>query len=512
MVSCHNLFPIINIAIKRATPSRLSSEPATPPVRHIGPGYESVEPISGYTRSSRQEKRNVCEKFLRDGFLVKSRSLYFVEIRCRIPRHPGCGWMQVGSEPRSRWAIPVWLSLLAVSILINYVDRGNLAVAGPLLKDELHISNTQIGVLITAFFWTYTVVLAFSGWIVDRFDVNWILAGGFVLWSTATALTGLAHTFALLLAARMLLGIGESVAFPSYGKIIALNVPQQHRGTANAMIMSGMSLGPAIGTFACGISMAHYGWRSVFIAIGLVSLLWLLPWLHYKPKNTIDGVRVSASASVVDILGQRNFWAASLGHFCSNYPFYFMVVWLPMYLVRERHLTMQQMAGEAALYYVAFAVMSPAAGWAADAFIRAGRDASLVRKTCMAIGHSLVVIGVLACSAADSHLSLAGLVVMGFGSGFVGPNIYVFAQTLAGPSVAGKWTGLQNCLSNFAGVVVGPLTGWIVDRTGHFASAFVVCAVVAAAGGIAWVLFVGRVEQTIWPADTVKVLAVGEAA
>ncbi len=419
--------------------------------------------------------------------------------------------MQVRSESSLRWAIPVWLSLLAVSVLINYVDRGNLAVAAPLLKDELRISTTQIGVLVTAFFWTYTAVMTFSGWLVDRFDVNWVLAAGFILWSVATAATGLAHTFTLLLAARMVLGLGESVAFPSYGKIIALNVPQAHRATANAMIMSGMSLGPAVGTLACGMSMARYGWRPVFIAIGLVSLLWVLPWLLYKPKNTIDGVRVRASVSVLEILRQNNFWGASVGHFCSNYPFYFMIVWLPMYLVRERHFTMQQMAREAALFYVAFAVMSPASGWVADKFIRAGRDTTVVRKTSMAIGHSLVAVGVLLCSAADAHLLLTGLVVMGFGSGFIGPNIYVFAQTLAGPSVAGKWTGLQNCFGNLAGVVVGPLTGWIVDRTGHFTSAFVICAVVAAAGGIAWVMFVGRVEQTVWPA-AVEALAVGQAA
>ena len=422
----------------------------------------------------------------------------------------GVDYMQVRSDARSGWAIPVWLGLLAVSILINYVDRGNLAVAAPLLKDELRISATQIGVLITAFFWTYTAVMAFSGWLVDRFDVNWVLAAGFILWSLATAATGLAHTFVLLLAARMVLGLGESVAFPSYGKIIALNVPQQHRATANAMIVSGMSLGPAIGTFACGMSMARYGWRPVFIAIGLVSLLWIVPWLRYKPQNTIGGVRVSAAASVMDIFRQNNFWAASFGHFCSNYPFYFMIVWLPMYLVRERHFTMQQMAREAALYYVAFAIMSPVSGWVADTFIRAGRDTTMVRKTSMAVGHSLLAVGVLACSAADPHLLLAGLVVMGFGSGFIGPNIYVFAQTLAGPSVAGKWTGLQNCFGNFAGVVVGPLTGWIVDRTGHFGSAFVICSVVAAVGGIAWVMLVGRVEQTAWPA--LEALAVGQAA
>jgi len=420
--------------------------------------------------------------------------------------------MKAALDSRSRSALPFWLFLLAISILINYIDRGNLAVAAPLLKDELRISNTQIGVLITAFFWTYTVVLAISGWIVDRFDVNWVLAAGFILWSLATAATGFVYSFGLLLAVRMLLGMGESVAFPSFGKIIALNVEQQHRGIANAMIMAGMSLGPAIGTYACGMSMARFGWRPVFILIGLVSLLWVVPWMRYMPSNTVGGNRVRAAVSVAQIVRERNFWAASAGHFCSNYPFYFMIVWLPLYLVRERHQSMQHMAGEAALYYVAFAVTAPLAGWAADAFIRAGRDVSVVRKSCMAAGHSLIVIGVLAASSADQRLSFAGLLVMGMGSGLVGPNIYIFAQTLAGSSVAGKWTGLQNSLSNLAGVVVGPLTGWMVDRTGHFASAFAVCAVVAAAGGMLWVGGVSRVEQTTWRAEAVRVLAAEQAA
>ncbi len=420
--------------------------------------------------------------------------------------------MPVGTDDRSRSVLPLWLCLLAISILINYIDRGNLAVAAPLLKDELRLSTTQVGVLITAFFWTYTAVLAISGWIVDRFDVNWVLAAGFVLWSLATVATGFVHGFALLLAARMLLGTGESVAFPSYGKIIALNVPQQHRGIANAVIIAGMSLGPAIGTYACGMSMAHYGWRAVFITVGLVSLLWLVPWLRHMPKNTVAGCRVAAAASTRDLFRQRNFWAASVGHFCSNYPFYFMIVWLPLYLVRERHFSMQQMAGEAALFYVAFAVMAPISGWTADACIRAGADTSVVRKSCMAIGHTLIAIGALACGAANAHLSFAGLMIMGLGSGFVGPNIYVFAQTLAGPSMAGKWTGLQNCIGNFAGIVVGPLTGWIVDRTGHFGSAFGICAAVAAFGGISWVLLVGRLEQTEWQAEPGMVQVAVEAA
>jgi len=416
------------------------------------------------------------------------------------------------SNEDSRWVFPVWLALLAVSVLINYVDRGNLAVAAPLLKDELRISTTQVGVLITAFFWTYTSVMTLSGWIVDRFDVNLVLAAGFVVWSLATAATGLVHTFALLMFFRMLLGAGESVAFPSYGKIIAENVPQQHRGTANAAIVAGMSLGPAVGTFACGMSMARFGWRPVFVVIGLISLLWIVPWLRFKPVTLAARDRAASPASTLDIFSQRNFWAASFGHFCSNYPFYFMIVWLPLYLVHERGRTMQQMAGEAVFFYLAYAITAPITGWAADAFIRSGRDVSHVRKTGMVIGHCMILTGVLMTSATNGHLLFAGLIVMGMGSGFVGPNIYVFAQTLAGPRVAGKWTGLQNTIGNLAGVVVGPLTGGIVDRSGHFALAFIICAAFAALAGILWVLGVGRIEQIAWQTQPETLRAAEQAA
>lgn len=406
----------------------------------------------------------------------------------------------MGARPESREnrAIPVWLLLLAVSILINYIDRGNLAVAAPLLKDELHLTNTQVGVLVTAFFWTYTAVLAISGWIVDRVNVNWVLAGGFALWSLATAATGLVHGFVLLLIVRMILGMGESVAFPSYSKMIASDVPETHRGLANALIISGMSLGPAIGTYGCGISMARYGWRPVFIVIGLASLVWLVPWMKFMPKLAETRVERTVRVSTGRVLRERNFWATAVGQFCCNYPFYFLIVWLPLYLVHERHFTMAQMAREASLFYIVFAVVSPVVGSTADHFVRRGADITVVRKMCMGAGHLLVAAGVLACNAADPRFSFAGLMMMGVGCGFIGPSIYVFSQILAGPSVAGKWTGLQTCVGNISGVVVGPLTGWIVDRTGHFASAFVVCAGIELFGLICWVLLVGRLEETNW--------------
>src|ERR1035438_6952358 len=185
--------------------------------------------------------------------------------------------------PGSLWIV---LILLAISVFINYVDRGNLSIAAPMLKNELAISPSQLGFLLSAFFWTYASLQLFSGWLVDRVNVNWIFAAGFFLWSAATAATGIVHTFVALFVLRLLLGMGESVAYPSYNKIIALNFPEQHRGLANSVLSAGLVLGPGFGMLFGGLLMARFGWRVFFLVLGLVSLLWLVPWFKWMPKRT----------------------------------------------------------------------------------------------------------------------------------------------------------------------------------------------------------------------------------
>src|SRR6266705_800882 len=181
------------------------------------------------------------------------------------------------------FALP--LLLLVLSVLINYIDRGNLSIAAPLLKDELGLSAGQLGILLSAFFWTYTLLLFVCGWFVDRFDPSRVLALGYLVWSLSTAATGLVHGFAMLLLMRLILGTGESVAFPCYSKILVRHVPEHNRGFANGVIIAGMKLGPAAGTLGAGLLMAKYGWRPVFIGIGLVSLLWLPLWLLFMPRG-----------------------------------------------------------------------------------------------------------------------------------------------------------------------------------------------------------------------------------
>src|SRR5258708_11176906 len=178
--------------------------------------------------------------------------------------------------------------LLALSVFINYLDRGNLSIAAPLLKNEFQLSATQLGVLLSSFFWTYSFFLPVSGWLVDRLDVKWVIAGGFFLWSAATAATGAVHAFGTLLLARLALGAGESVSYPACSVILSRYFPEHKRGFANASIVAGAALGPALGTIAGGILMSRFGWRPVFLVVGLTSLLWLLPWLLSMPRGQRD--------------------------------------------------------------------------------------------------------------------------------------------------------------------------------------------------------------------------------
>src|SRR5689334_2883805 len=168
--------------------------------------------------------------------------------------------------------------LLGAAIFLNYVDRGAIAVAAPLMKSELRLSATDFGVAVSAFFWVYAPVQLFAGWLCDRFSVYKLIAAGIMVWAGSTFLMGLAGGFLSLLVLRVMLGVGESIAFPGASKVIARHVPAERRGAANAAVATGIALGPAVGTLIGGYIVAGFGWRAMFVVFGLATLLWLAPW------------------------------------------------------------------------------------------------------------------------------------------------------------------------------------------------------------------------------------------
>ena len=395
--------------------------------------------------------------------------------------------------------LSVVLLLLGISVFINYVDRGNLAIAAPMLKDELGISAAQLGVLLSAFFWTYACLQVVSGWLVDRLNVNWVLAGGFFLWSAATAGTGIVHAFWALFALRLILGIGESVAYPSYSKIIALHFPEEHRGLANAVISAGLVLGPGFGILIGGTLIARFGWRPFFIVLGLVSLLWLIPWLRWMPASgDATHLIMSGAPNLSEFLRLRSAWGTSVGLFCGNYVNYFLITWLPFYLVRERHFSMDRMARIGGAAYLLGACFATLSGWLSDRWIISGATPTRVRKTFTGGGLALAGIFLGLSAVRGPAFSVTMLILGMVFFGVSASNIWAITQTLAGPQAAGRWTGFQNFTGNLAGVVAPAITGLVLNRTGHFYWAFCILTAVALTGTASWVFLIGPVEQVVW--------------
>lgn len=391
------------------------------------------------------------------------------------------------------------LLLLVLSIFISYVDRGNVSVAAPVLKNELGISASQLGILLSAFFWSYTAMLFVCARYIDRVDVGRILALGFLVWSIATTAAGLTHGFVLLLLTRLLLGAGESVTFPCYSKIFAQHLHESRRGFANGAIIAGMKLGPAAGTLGVGLLITQYGWRPVFIGLGLAGLLWLPAWIVWMPRSQVAHLATDArQPTVTALFHHRAFWATVVGGFCVAYPLYFMVTWLPYYLVHEHHLAMSSMVRIAALYYLVDATAAFATGGVTDMLIRGGKESGAVRKSAMVLGWTIAATGFFTCAWGAEQHYLTWLMLTAVGVGIGNSGLFAFSQTLAGPSACGRWVGFQNGFANLAGVIGPALTGYTVDWTGHFQLAIVITAGVCMLGAFTWLKLVGEFREVSW--------------
>jgi len=395
------------------------------------------------------------------------------------------------------WSV---VALMGLCVFINYVDRGNLATAAPLIKDQLRLSATQIGVLIAAFSWTYMPSMFLAGWLCERINPYRTLALGLLVWSLATAATGLAQGFAALIVLRLLLGIGESAAFPASSALIGAHLDPAKLGRANSLIGLGLSLGPAFGTFAGGLLIAAAGWRPVFLLFGLVSLVWLWPWLARTRElwAEADAPGRFTGPSYAAIMSHREAWGAALGHFSANYLFYFVLSWMPLYLVKARGYSLSQMAELGGVIYLAYAASIAVSGWLTDRAIAGGASINGTRKTAAIACHIVAPAGLMISALGDNTWAVIGLFIAGVGSGLNTAGIYAIAQTLAGPRASGKWVSFQNAAGNVAGMIGPVITGMVVDATGQFFWAFAITAAVGLTGAIGWGVVIRRVAPLRW--------------
>lgn len=394
------------------------------------------------------------------------------------------------------------LLLLAAAVFINSLDRGNFSTASPLIKDQLWLSNSQIGVLFSAFFWTYVPGHFLSGWLSERINPYRTLTLGLLIWSLATLLTGFASGFAVLLALRLLLGLGESAGWPACSKLLATHIPPGRLASANALTGAGLMLGNGVGILLGGLVIAQFGWRALFFAFGAVSLLWLVPWLRLRRPQPLPPETGQAdhgpAPSFRAMLSRREMWGTALGHFCNNYPYFLVLSWLPLYLVKQQGYSLVAMAWLGGAVYFLSALFGVIGARIAEGWIARGDDPSRVRKMMMLLCLAVALGCMLACAFGSAQVAVAGLLAYSLANGLGAFSVFSIGQTLAGPRCAGKWVGIQNGVAGLSGVISPLLTGWSIDATGNYRVAFLLAAAITVAGMACWGLLVRRVEPLDW--------------
>lgn len=396
-----------------------------------------------------------------------------------------------------RW----WLAvLLHFAMLFLFVHRGALSVAAPFLIEELGLSKAVMGVLLSAFFWSYSLMQAPAGWAVDRFGARRIYACGLGLWSFTAAATGLAGGLVSLIVARVFLGIGQSIAFPATTHAIANWFPDHQRGTATACSNTGNRIGQFLVNGVGALLIAAIGWKLFFIGSGLMGLLWLAPWLLFlgKWERQTDSASSAKQASPLAsflagfaLLKHRSFVGICLGYFAFDYTFYLLLTWLPGYLKLERGFSNNEMAVFSSIPYLANIPLMFLTGMLSDWFVRHGYNEIRVRKTFMIIGMIGGACFIVPAGLVEDRMTAVWLLTLTQCSiGMTGVIAFTLTMAVCEKRIAGAASGLQNFSGQIAGIIAPALTGYIAHKTGSFALAMGVAGALLVVGIVAYWLLV----------------------
>ncbi len=382
-----------------------------------------------------------------------------------------------GNAPREsnllRWSV---IALLSLGMIIAYVDRTNLSVAlaVPEFKEFFSLTDAQRGNLNSAFFWSYAFLQIPAGWLVDRYGVKFPYAIGFFFWCLVSAATAATRSFGQLFTLRFLLGVGESVVTPASMRWIRFHFSEKERGLAVGMYMTGTKIGPAIGAPIAAWLILSFGWRAMFVILGLGGLLWLIPWMLLVKND--DRARETAQApkggappvSFGKMMASPVIWGTIIGTFCYMYFVYFCMTWMPAYFVERRGMSLNSMGLYQFFSFGGMATMAAVAGWLADRRIARGGDPVKVRKAFTIAGFVIASTEVFGALSESHAVALFFAVFSLSGLGLATANYWALTQTLIPGGAIGRIVGIQNCAANLPGIVAPILTGWLKEKTGSY--------------------------------------------
>ncbi len=414
--------------------------------------------------------------------------------------------------PGRRWTIGV---LLGMGVLVNYIDRINLSVAAPQLQREFNLSPEDLGLLFSAFFWSYSLLQVPGGMVLDRFGVTRVGRWGAFLWAVASTITALASGFGGILAARVLLGVAEAPAFPASQKATGFWFPRQERARSTAIFDSAAKFSNVIGVPLVAFAIVNLGWRWGFGITAVLSLAYFLAyWGIYRDPSedkrlsraeheyilaggaTPEGAAEGGQGKMLGyLLRNRKVWGLTIGFSAYGYSFYLFLTWLPGYLVQTLHMSILKSAGYATIPWI-FASLSDllVGGFLVDHLIARGYDETKVRKTVLVVGMllGLAVFGAVTTTNPVWAITWITIALTGLSAAApVGSSIVSLIAPRGGTGTIG---GIVNFTNNLMGVAAPVITGFIVGLTHSFAGAFLVAGAVLLVGIFSYVVVLGRIE------------------
>lgn len=383
--------------------------------------------------------------------------------------------------------------------VVNYLDRSALSIANTTIQADLAISPMQMGVMLSAFSIAYAFSQLPLGALIDKLGSKLALGGSLVVWSVAQAAFGLFSSYGHLVGLRVLLGIGEAPVFPSAAKALSEWFDTQERGTATGWVWSSTCIGPCLAPPLLTVFMVHLGWRGMFILTGVLGLLLAVCWFKfYKSKaqymaetGRAEPVPVQqAKAPKVrwtSLFKDRNTWGAFLGFMGVIYMIWLNLTWLPGYFEREHGLDLYRTAWVVSLAYLFGALGTIVAGKCCDRLVARGMRVLASRKLMVILGLLGGALFTLIVAFTTNVVTCVVLLCLTmFFINISSATAWMIVNTIVPSERVASFGSIQNFGGYLAGSIAPILTGFSVQQSGSFSSAFVISAVVAACSAFAY--------------------------
>src|SRR3954447_451177 len=417
------------------------------------------------------------------------------------------------------------VSMLFIATTINYADRATLSIAGPAMAKDLGLNAVEMGYIFSAFAWSYVLAQLPGGWLLDRYGSKWVYAGAIFLWSFFTLLQGAVGFFTgfsavvVLFTLRLCVGLAEAPVFPANARITAAWFPTSERGTASAFFNSSQYFATVLFAPLMGWVVHSFGWHHVFTMMGTIGIIFALIWTKvvYAPKdhpavNSGELEYIKAGGALVEmdsgtkseapggwqtirqLLSNRMLLGIYIGQYCITTLTYFFLTWFPVYLVKERGLSILQAGFAAVLPALCGFVGGILGGWISDLLLKRGYSLTAARKIPI-VGGMLLSMSIIGCNYVQADSVVVGLMALAFFGKGIGALGWAVVADTSPRSTGGLSGGLFNTFGNTAGITTPIAIGYIVQQTGSFNGALVFVALNALVAVFCYLVIVGEIRR-----------------